>query len=76
MKQRPAEAGSGATGSAGWNDFELSRLLSRRIEDGLVYLSEDTDGRMLEASIKRGLVSADGQITTAGYRLCLRNTFD
>lgn len=58
------------------NQAEVVRLLSQRFGDGLVYMAEDADQEILRQAIDAGLVSADGQLTTAGYRALKRSLRD
>lgn len=72
----PINTPSPATRPLRSNDVELTRLLSQRFGDGLIYLSGQSDRTLLQGAIDRGLVSTDGQITAAGYRLCRRLSLD
>lgn len=58
------------------NQTEIVRLLSQHFGDGLVYLADDTDQEILRQAIDAGLVSPDGQLTTAGYRALKRSLRD
>lgn len=55
---------------------ELVRLLSQRFGGGLVYLAEADDHRLLREAMASGLVSRDGQVTAAGYRILRRSRDD
>lgn len=55
---------------------ELARLLSQRFGDGLVYLADSDDHRLLREAVASGLVSRDGQLTAAGYRILRRSSKD
>lgn len=50
----------------------LLTLLSQHYGDGLVYLRETGDRRLLKRAIVLGLVSEDGYLTPAGYGLWRR----
>lgn len=57
-------------------EAEIARLLSQHFGDGLVYIAEESDHRLLRQAMADGLVSADGQLTAAGYRLLRRGLPD
>jgi hypothetical protein len=50
----------------------LLTLLGQHYGDGLVYLREPDDRRLLMRAIVLGLVSEDGYLTPDGYRLWRR----
>lgn len=50
-------------------EAEIARLLSQHFGDGLVYIAEKSQRRILRQAMAHGLISADGQLTAAGYRL-------
>lgn len=47
----------------------IARLLDQRFGDGLVYLREAADRDVLRRAIQLGLISADGYLTTSGFRM-------
>ncbi len=53
----------------GIDSRDFVRLLSQHFGDGLVYLADDTDRLLLKNAIDYGLISPDGRVTAAGYRL-------
>lgn len=55
--------------SRGVDRGEFARLLSQHFGDGLVYMADETDRPLLETAIDAGLISPDGHVTAAGYRL-------
>ena len=58
------------------NRKEVVRLLSQRFGDGLIYMTDDTDQEILRHAVETGLVSSDGQLTPAGYRVLKRSIRD
>lgn len=67
---------AGVSDNAEVNQAEIIRLLSQRFGDGLIYLADDTDQEILRRAMETGLVSADGHLTTAGYRVLKRSARD
>ena len=57
-------------------EAEIARLLSQRFGDGLVYIAEERDHKLLEQAVADGLVSSDGHLTVAGYRALKRSARD
>jgi len=57
-------------------DAAMTRLLSQRFGDGLVYIAEDSDRELLQQAMANGLVSGDGHLTSAGHRLLKRSLRD
>lgn len=55
---------------------EFVRLLSQHFGDGLVYMADDDDRQLLQSAIDIGLISPDGHVTAAGYRLWRRAASD
>ena len=55
---------------------DFVRLLSQHFGDGLVYLADEADRLLLKTAIDDGLISPDGHVTAAGYRLWRRATLD
>jgi len=55
---------------------DFARLLSQHFGDGLVYLADEADRLLLKTAIDIGLISPDGHVTAAGYRLWRRATSD
>ncbi|MDX1512769.1 MAG: hypothetical protein R3174_03405 [Gammaproteobacteria bacterium] len=55
---------------------DFVRLLSQHFGDGLVYLADEADRLLLKTAIDDGLISPDGHVTAAGYRLWRQATFD
>lgn len=55
---------------------DFVRLLSQHFGDGLVYLADEADRLLLKTAIDDGLISPDGHVTAAGYRLWRRATAD
>lgn len=55
---------------------DFVRLLSQHFGDGLVYIADDADRSLLQNAIDVGLISPDGHVTAAGYRLWRRATLD
>lgn len=53
-------------------EAEIARLLSQRFGDGLVYIAEENDHELLRRAVADGLVSSDGHLTAAGYRILKR----
>lgn len=51
---------------------DFVRLLSQHFGDGLVYMADEADRLLLESAIDVGLISPDGHVTAAGYRLWRR----
>ncbi len=61
---------------SGIDSWNFVRLLSQHFGDGLVYLTDDADRLLLKNAIDYGLVSPDGRVTAAGYRLWRRASGD
>ena len=55
---------------------DFVKLLSQHFGDGLVYLADEGDRVLLKAAVDYGLISLDGHVTVAGYRLWRRITPD
>ena len=51
---------------------DVAIVLDHRFGDGLVYLVDANERRVLEHAISQGLVSAEGFLTPSGYRLWRR----
>ena len=49
------------------------KLLGQHYGDRTVYLNEPSDRDLLRHALAKGLVSAEGQLTTAGYVLWQRH---
>ncbi|HEY5701393.1 MAG TPA: hypothetical protein VIT83_04835 [Gammaproteobacteria bacterium] len=62
--------------SLGLDSRDFVRLLSQHFGDGLVYLADEADRLLLKTAIDDGLISPDGHVTAAGYRLWRRATSD
>ncbi len=62
--------------SRGLDSRDFVRLLSQHFGDGLVYLADEADRLLLKSAIDDGLISPDGHVTAAGYRLWRRATSD
>lgn len=60
----------------GINSRDFVRLLSQHFGDGLIYLADEGDRLLLKAAIDYGLISSDGHVTVAGYRLWRQATSD
>ncbi len=54
---------------SGIDSRDFVKLLSQHFGDGLVYLADDADRLLLKNAIDYGLISLDGRVTAAGYRL-------
>ncbi len=67
---------AGVSDNAEVNQAEIIRLLSQRFGDGLIYLADDADQEILRRAMETGLVSPDGHLTTAGYRVLKRSARD
>ena len=61
---------------SGIDSRDFIRLLSQHFGDGLVYLADDADRLLLKNAIDYGLISQDGRVTAAGYRLWRRASGD
>ena len=61
---------------SGIDSRDFIRLLSQHFGDGLVYLADDADRLLLKNAIDYGLISPDGRVTAAGYRLWRRASGD
>ena len=61
---------------SGIDSRDFVRLLSQHFGDGLVYLADDDDRLLLKNAIDYGLISPDGRVTAAGYRLWRRASGD
>jgi hypothetical protein len=61
---------------SGIDSRDFVRLLSQHFGDGLVYLADDADRLLLKNAIDYGLISPDGRVTAAGYRLWRNATGD
>lgn len=62
--------------SRGINRGDFVRLLSQHFGDGLVYMADEADRLLLKTAIDVGLISPDGHVTAAGYRLWRRASSD
>ena len=51
---------------------DVAIVLDHRFGDGLVYLVDANERRVLEHAVSQGLVSAEGFLTPSGYRLWRR----
>ena len=65
-----------ARGARNTDTREFVRLLSQHFGDGLVYLADEADRLLLKTAIADGLISPDGHVTAAGYRLWRRASLD
>ena len=53
-------------------DQGILKLLSHRYGDGLVYLRNDSEQRLLHEAVRLGLVSSEGYVTPRGLSLLVR----
>ena len=51
----------------------VARLLGQHYGDRSVYLRDSNDRALLQDALSMGLVSTDGQLTTAGYAFWQRH---
>ncbi len=55
---------------------DFVKLLSQHFGHGLVYLADEDDRLLFKTAVDYGLISLDGYVTVAGYRLLRRTAPD